>query len=271
LKRMYEAGCRYLMFGAESASEKILRAMGKGVTVKNMAEAFAWAKESGIWVFTYWMVGYPSEKAEDLIESIKFVQENCSSIDEACVAPCEVGVGSALYRRRKELGIQILKSEICLNKKLRALERLVGGYKAWRDREGKNTPMERMRRREIFEAVARSQGYPSNWAIWPPMLPLDRLDPSDFPVVNDYTVHRIGHQHGGEEIHIVPTTTMEPKSVSATQLEILNLCDGSRTVQDISSIIRDRSPNDKTLEEILEDCSRFLADAVRLEIVRLSG
>jgi hypothetical protein len=270
LKRMYEAGCRYLMFGAESASDKILRAMGKGVTVQNMAKAFTWAKEAGIWVFTYWMVGYPGEEADDLIESIRFLQENCSSIDEACVAPCEVGVGSALFRKRRELGIQILRSQIRLNKKLRALEQLAGGYKAWRDKRGKNTPIERMHRREIFEAVARSQGYPSNWAIWPPMLPIEKLELGDFPVVNDYTVHRIEHKQRGENIHIVPTNTMEPRSVSPSQLEILNLCDGERTVQEIAALIHEKSSNDRTMQEILEDCLRFLADAVRLEIVRLS-
>nr|MDO8097946.1 radical SAM protein [Candidatus Njordarchaeota archaeon] len=270
LRRMYEAGCRFLMFGAESASEKILKAMGKGATVQNMIKAFKWAKEAGIWVFTYWIVGYPGEEAEDLLDSIRFVQENCSSIDEVCIAACEVGVGSTLYRRRKELGIQILKSQIYLNNKLRALERFVGGYKTWCNRQGRNTPLERMHRREIFEAVTRALGYPSNWAIWPPMLPIDRLEATDLPIASELIIHRTKHKQRGEEIHIIPITTMEPKSVSVSQLEILNLCDGNRTVQEISSIMGGKFPDSRTIQEILEDCSKFLADAVRLEIVRLS-
>nr|MDO8134796.1 radical SAM protein [Candidatus Njordarchaeum guaymaensis] len=270
MKRMYEAGCRFLMFGAESASQRILKAMGKGVTVEEMTKAFNWAKEAGIWVFTYWIVGYPGEEEKDLLYSMRFAQENCSNIDEACIASCEVGVGSELYRRRRELGIQILESQIQLNEKLRLFKRYIGGYKAWRERSTKNTPMERMHRRVIFEAFTRSLGYPSNWAIWPPMLPIDKLDASDFPVADEYAVQRIEHKLGGEEIYVIPTTTMEPKRISASQLEILKLCDGNRSVQEISSIIRERIRDNRAMQEVLEDCSRFLADTVRLEIVRLS-
>jgi hypothetical protein len=271
LRRMHDVGCRFLMFGAESASQRILRAMGKGVTVEEMSEAFEWAKEAGIWVFTYWIVGFPGEKEKDLMDSMRFVQENSSNIDEACIAPCEVGVGSELYRRKRELGIQILKSGIQLDPKLKILERYVAGYKPWRGKTGENTPMERMHRRMIFEAVTRSLGYPSNWAIWPPMLPIDKLKASDFPVTNEYAVHRIERRTGGEEIHIIPATTMEPKKITVSQLEILKLSDGNRSVQEISSIIRERLGDGRTIQEVFEDCSRFLADAVRLEIVRLGG
>jgi radical SAM superfamily enzyme YgiQ (UPF0313 family) len=270
LQKMHDVGCRYLMFGAESASPQILRSMGKGVTKERMAEAFKWAKEAGIWVFTYWIVGYPGEKGDDLLESMKFLVENNENIDEACVAPCEVGYGSELYRRREEFKIKFLKSAISLREELTLLEKHSQGYKVWVDQSGTNTPIERLYRRTVFEALARSLGYPSNWAIWPPMPPIDKLDPNDVPVANEYIVHRIGRDVGEEVIYIESKTTMESMRVSLLQFEILRLCDGRRNVREISEMIFDRK-SDKSANGMLEDCRRTLGEMVRKELVRVQA
>jgi radical SAM superfamily enzyme YgiQ (UPF0313 family) len=270
LQRMHDVGCRYLMFGAESASPQILRSMGKGVTKEGMAEIFKWAKKAGIWVFTYWIVGYPGEKGDDLLESMKFLVENNENIDEACVAPCEVGYGSELYRRRREFKVKFLKSAISLRKELMLLEKHSRGYKVWVDQSGINTPMERLHRRMIFEAIARSLGYSSNWAIWPPMPPIDRLEASDIPIANENIIHRIGsNADEEEEIYIEPKATMESVKVSPLQLQILRLSDGSRSVSDLTEAIKGPEDFSKPHNITLDDCSRILAEMVRREIIRL--
>jgi hypothetical protein len=269
LKRMYEVGCRFLMFGAESGSQKILDGMRKGVTTKNMADAFRWAKEAGIWVFTYWIVGYPEETGEDLYESIRFLTGNTENIDEACVAPCEVGYGSELCEKRKIFKIRFLKSEIVLREELARFEQYSRGYKPWIDESKTNTPTERLYRRMIFEAIARSLGYPSNWAIWPPMPPIDKLELSDVPIAGLYAVHRVENIESEEEFFIVPESTMESKRVSPLELRILKLCDGTRTVQEISNIIHEGTESDRTLIQIVEDCQRILADMARIEVIKL--
>jgi hypothetical protein len=269
LKMMHEVGCRYLMFGAESGSQKILDRMHKGVTTKSMADVFKWATEAGIWVFTYWIVGYPGETAEDLYESMKFLTGNYENIDEACIAPCEVGYGSELYEKRESLKIKFLKSEIVLRKELARFEKYSRGYKPWIDESNTNTPMERLNRRVIFEAIARSLGYPSNWAIWPPMPPIDKLEPSDFPVAEPYSIHRVERASNVEDTYIVPESTMESRSVSALDLQILKLCDGTKSVQEISEDIYQRVQSNKTLAQTLEECQRVLANMARIEVVRL--
>jgi hypothetical protein len=270
LQRMHDVGCRYLMFGAESASPPILRSMGKGVTKGKMAEVFKWAKEAGIWVFTYWIVGYPGEKGDDLLESIEFLLENIENIDEACVAPCEVGYGSELYRKRADFMVKFLKSKISLRKELMELEKFSKGYKTWVGQSGTNTPIERLHRRTIFEAVVRSLGYPSNWAIWPPMPPIDKLDPKDVPIANEYVVHQI---KGGarEEVYVEPKSTMESMRVGPVQFEILQLCDGSRNIREIAEAISKGGKSDKSPSITLEDCRRILGEMVRKEVVRLES
>ena len=269
LQRMHDVGCRYLMFGAESASPHILRSMGKGVTKERMARVFKWTKEAGIWVFTYWIVGYPGEKGDDLLESMKFLVENTENIDEACIAPCEVGYGSELYQKRREFKVKFLKSKITLREELTDLEKFSHGYKTWVDESGINTPIERLQRRTIFEALARSLGYPSNWAIWPPMPPIDKLDPSDVPVANEYIVHRIEGKVGEEEIYIESKTTMESMRTSLLQLQILKLCDGSRSTREISGVIHGMGKTEMSLNETIEECSRILGEMVRREIIML--
>jgi hypothetical protein len=270
LKRMHDAGCRYLMFGAESASPRILRSMEKGVTKDRMAKAFKWAQDAGIWVFTYWIVGYPGEKEDDLIDSMKFLSDNNENIDEACVAPCEIGYGSELYLRRAEFHVKFLKSRITLREELKDLEKFSRGYKAWVDESGTNTPIERLHRRTIFEAQARSLGYPSNWAIWPPMPPIDKLEPADVPIANEYIVHRI-KDGSREEVFVESKSTMESMKVSSLQLEILQLSDGSRSVSEIAEVISEKRKPNNSSSGILEDCRRNLGEMVRKEVVRVQA
>ena len=83
---MYDSGCRYIGFGAESASPRMLDRMGKGgfiLThgVKNvfghdvpvtMMEGIKNTVESGINANCTWIMGYPSETLDDLKASIKW-------------------------------------------------------------------------------------------------------------------------------------------------------------------------------------------------------
>jgi hypothetical protein len=270
LQKMGDVGCKYLMFGAESASPRILRSMRKGATKERMAEAFKWAKEAGIWVFTYWMVGYPGEKGDDLLESMEFLVENNENIDEACVAPCEVGYGSDLYQKSRLLGIRFQKSSIRLRKELIGLDKYSNGYKTWVDKSSLNTPMERLYRRTIFEAVARSLGYPSNWAIWPPMPPIDNLDPKDIPIAEKYALSKLETALGQQELRVIPESTNEPRMVTTFQLHALELADGNRSIDDISHIIQERDRREEPIAEILAQCLRSMADMVRAEIVKLN-
>lgn len=85
---MYESGCRYIGFGAESASPRILERMGKGGFILThgvnnvfghdvpvtMMEGIKNTVEAGINANCTWIMGYPSETLEDLKASIAFIK-----------------------------------------------------------------------------------------------------------------------------------------------------------------------------------------------------
>jgi hypothetical protein len=62
---------------------------------------------------------------------------------------------------------------------------------------------------------------------------------------------------------------MESKRVSPLDLQMLKLCDGTKSVQEISKAIHLGTKSDKTLAQILEECQRVLANMARIEVIRL--
>jgi radical SAM superfamily enzyme YgiQ (UPF0313 family) len=71
--RLYEAGCRQIIFGVESGSQHILDLVNKGVTVEQNQRAIINAKKAGLVVRANLMVGSPGETWETVEETIDFM------------------------------------------------------------------------------------------------------------------------------------------------------------------------------------------------------
>jgi radical SAM superfamily enzyme YgiQ (UPF0313 family) len=65
LKAMRRAGCGYVNFGIESASDRLLKLLKKGMTLAQNLRATALAHEAGLKVSASFMVGLPTETAEE--------------------------------------------------------------------------------------------------------------------------------------------------------------------------------------------------------------
>ena len=63
-------------FGVESGSDRILKLIGKGVTVAQNQEAIDRLHAAGIQMGHSYIVGWPSETEEELMTTIEFVQRN---------------------------------------------------------------------------------------------------------------------------------------------------------------------------------------------------
>ena len=75
LDKMVSAGCRWIGYGIESGSQKILDLMNKRTTVEQAKKAILLAREAGLYVNTTFIYGYPGETKKTINESIQFRKE----------------------------------------------------------------------------------------------------------------------------------------------------------------------------------------------------
>ncbi len=83
--RKYTIG--WVFFGIESASDSILRQMGKGVKVQQVEEAIAQCRQHGLHVAGSFIVGYPTETPEDYEQSKEFIAEQ--ALDDVFISIAE--------------------------------------------------------------------------------------------------------------------------------------------------------------------------------------
>jgi len=75
LKKMKDAGCRMLIVGYESGSQKLLNNIKKGITLKQAEEFTQAAKNAGLKIFACFMIGLPGETRETIEQTYQFAKE----------------------------------------------------------------------------------------------------------------------------------------------------------------------------------------------------
>jgi radical SAM superfamily enzyme YgiQ (UPF0313 family) len=75
LQKMKKSGCLAVWFGVEAGSQRVIDAMGKGITLAKIKQAFEWARESGLMTIASVILGFPDETPETARETVKFVEE----------------------------------------------------------------------------------------------------------------------------------------------------------------------------------------------------
>ncbi len=76
LTKMKEAGCYVLTFGLESASEKVLKMMGKRITMDVVKQVLDDCEKVGIKANVNILVGFPGEEEEDFQITMNFLREH---------------------------------------------------------------------------------------------------------------------------------------------------------------------------------------------------
>jgi anaerobic magnesium-protoporphyrin IX monomethyl ester cyclase len=69
---MRRAGCVRVFFGIESGNDRILALMNKQITVKQARHAVYAAKEGGLQVGAFFIVGYPGESDQTILDTLHF-------------------------------------------------------------------------------------------------------------------------------------------------------------------------------------------------------
>ena len=76
LATMKKAGCYFICYGVESASQKMQKSMRKGITAERAAEAIKLTREAGILVSADFIIGLPGEEEEDREETFDFIRKS---------------------------------------------------------------------------------------------------------------------------------------------------------------------------------------------------
>lgn len=135
VKVMKEAGCSYISFGFESASDKVLNEdIKKGQTQEHLQKTINTVKSVDLRPIATFMIGNPHENINDLMETVMFWKRNNIMVNPFICTPY---VGSPIYYEYKDQILQqyderikILKEnkkdeELLKKLKLQALDRFM--------------------------------------------------------------------------------------------------------------------------------------------------
>ncbi len=71
---MFRAGCRWVFFGVESGSKRILEKMNKRLAYDKVEETFRACKKAGIVAIGSFIAGFPGETEEDLRQTVAMIE-----------------------------------------------------------------------------------------------------------------------------------------------------------------------------------------------------
>lgn len=104
-KALFDAGCRKLMFGFESGSQRVLDLVEKGTDLEEAQRVLRNAHEAGISATLYTMVGLPTETREEADATRAFVARNADWIGEISLQMFNLDMVSPMYRDPAKFGI----------------------------------------------------------------------------------------------------------------------------------------------------------------------
>jgi len=100
IKWMKKSGCWMLGLGIESGNQEILKKMKKGITLKQIEEAVRLCKKHKIKIFAFFVIGYPEDTKETIMDTIKFAKKlNCDFTE---FNTCYPYPGTEIYKLGKD-------------------------------------------------------------------------------------------------------------------------------------------------------------------------
>ena len=118
---MKDAGCSYISFGFESASDKVLNQdIGKGQLQIHEQKTIDTVKKVGLTPLATFMVGNPHEDINDLMETVMFWTANNIEVDPFICTPY---IGSPLYYRYKNYVLSQYDERLKLVKELNGVNK----------------------------------------------------------------------------------------------------------------------------------------------------
>jgi len=102
LVAMKRAGCEFMQFGVEHASERVLALLDKGTNMRQARNALSLVRKVGLNLGIYLITGIPGETWEDVEESAAFIRE--VRPHDVQISPLALYPGTRLFDRYREEG-----------------------------------------------------------------------------------------------------------------------------------------------------------------------
>lgn len=145
LKRMKQAGCHTLVFGIESGSDRILRAMGKLSDVATGGEVLRNTSKAGIRVAINILVGFPGETDADFQQTLEFLRSHYRYINRIdSVSTLQVVTDTPLWARIDDFDVVLPEAE---------------PHDKWYTRDGQNSWQVRQQRLKEALRLAGELGF----------------------------------------------------------------------------------------------------------------
>ncbi len=108
LEKMAKAGCEWLGYGIESASQKVVDSMNKHFLISDAERVLKDSHQAGINIQANFMFGIPTETEDDFKETLEFLKRNRENIDSVLASQsfCVIDKGTYLHNHAQELGIK---------------------------------------------------------------------------------------------------------------------------------------------------------------------
>lgn len=102
---MYRGGCRYILWGVESAHQRIIDLMDKGTTPDGVAEVLARSTRAGIRNHLFIIVGFPSETRDEFMATMDFLYANRDNVHRILACGFSLDNGSIIFKEPERFGI----------------------------------------------------------------------------------------------------------------------------------------------------------------------
>ncbi|MDQ1354210.1 MAG: hypothetical protein QG657_4519, partial [Acidobacteriota bacterium] len=107
IKKMSQAGCKELYIGIESASQKLLDFIQKGITIDTVERIITDCHKHAISMKMNFIEGLPGEDHDDISQTVRFIKKNARNCDIICLTPLVVDSHTPLADNPQNFGLEI--------------------------------------------------------------------------------------------------------------------------------------------------------------------
>ncbi len=112
LQTLFKAGCRWISWGIESGSQRLLDISQKGTSAQTIRRVVASAHQAGISNLLMLIFGLPTSKDEDFSATADMLDDLVDSVESLTCSSFQLYDGTAFASRARDFGLQIIGREM---------------------------------------------------------------------------------------------------------------------------------------------------------------